>query len=80
MLLLLLIFNTISNAADFKGKVVSSEDNTPVGFVTIHITEDGTMLQTDENGEFNIKKFNGSSATATISHVGYSTSSSLFLP
>ncbi|MFH2049768.1 MAG: carboxypeptidase-like regulatory domain-containing protein [bacterium] len=80
MLLLLLIYNSLLNAADFMGKVVFSEDNSPVGFVTILINGDGTMLQTDENGVFNIKNVNGSSATATITHIGYSTSSSLFLP
>ncbi len=70
---LLLAFYSISNAVDFEGKIVSSEDNTPVGYVTIHIIEDGTMLEADENGKFNIKNFRGQSATVTISHVGFAT-------
>jgi len=77
--ILLLAFNSLSNAADFEGKIVSSENNSPVGFVTILITEDGTMLETDEKGNFQIKNYKGSSATATISHIGFATLQNVIL-
>ncbi len=73
MFALLLVFSAFANAVNFEGKVISSEDNTPVGYVTIHIHEDGTMLEADENGIFIIKNYTGTSATVTVSHVGFAT-------